>query len=260
MKKNEIEKDFKEDMENVIFTLNQYKTLLKWYLTEEFEAKDDVLRFLKENLEKTMTLYKYTKNKNDFKDIEYDKYKKAKDIVKDKWDELCKEQVSEFFHELKEKFEKAQSINKHGQWLGCELDENRFNYDWFDFYPEIYKSEDDVRPSIGVYFGKSKYNHFGLTFKINYLEGDEKYKQCINCFQELTGKNTDNVRRYNEHYYCDKFENFSNSKEEYAFIYWLINNHGDWTAEFSKILEEFLNKETIKSTLEKINEILKPSK
>ncbi len=258
--KNEIEKDFKEDMENVIFTLNQYKTLLKWYLTEEFEAKDDVLRFLKENLEKTMTLYKYTKNKNDFKDIEYDKYKKAKDIVKDKWDELCKELVSEFFHELKEKFEKAQSINKHGQWLGYELDENRFNYDWFDFYPEIYKGEDDVRPSIGVYLGKSKYNHFGLTFKINYLEGDEKYKQYINCFQELTGKNTDNICRHNEHYYCDKFENFSNSKEEYAFIYWLINNHGDWTAEFSKILEEFLNKKTIKSALEKINKILKPSK
>lgn len=55
-------------------------------------------------------------------------------------------------------------------------------------------------------------------------------------------------------------QNFSNSKEEYAFIYWLINNHGDWTAEFSKILEEFLNKETIKNTLEKINKILKPSK
>ncbi|WP_261798285.1 hypothetical protein [Campylobacter volucris] len=113
-------------------------------------------------------------------------------------------------------------------------------------------------PSVGFYFGKSKYNYFGLTFKINYLEDKNKYKKCLEHFQNSNIRN-DGICRSGDHYYYDEFKNFD-FKEKYAFVYWLINNHGSWMVEFSKILKEFLNKETIKSTLEKINEELKSSK
>ncbi|TDJ80444.1 PD-(D/E)XK nuclease family protein [Campylobacter volucris] len=257
IKNNTIE--FKNDMQNVIFTLNQYKTLLTWYVaTDDYEAKDYVLKFLKENLKNAMTLYRYTKNKSEFKDVDNDKYKKAKDIVRDKWEEICEELISEFFNQLEEEFQKEKTICNI-KWLGSRLDENKINWDWFDFYPEIYASDDnDVWPSVGFYFGKSKYNYFGLTFKMNYLEDENKYKECLKHFQNPNTRN-DGIRKSGDHYYYDEFENF-NFKEEYAFVYWLINNHGSWMAEFSKILKEFLNKETIKSTLEKINEELKSSK
>ncbi|EAJ0323761.1 PD-(D/E)XK nuclease family protein [Campylobacter lari] len=257
VKNNEIDKKFKNDMQNVIFTLNQYKNILEWYVTDEYVARDYVLNFLKENkenLKNTMALYRCTKNKRDFKDVDYDKYKKAKEIVREKWDEICEELLNDFFNGLEKEFEKERTICDE-KWFGYKLDEKRVNYDWFDFYPKIYEDDNDVSPSVGVYFGKSDYDNFGLTFKINCNEEDEKYKEF---FQNSNIRN-DNIRRSGEHYYYDEFENF-NFKEKYAFVYWLINNHGNWMVEFSKILEEFLNKETIKSALENINNELKPNK
>ncbi|EGK8038727.1 PD-(D/E)XK nuclease family protein [Campylobacter lari] len=257
VKNNEIDKKFKNDMQNVIFTLNQYKNILEWYVTDEYVARDYVLNFLKENkenLKNTMALYRCTKNKRDFKDVDYDKYKKAKEIVREKWDEICEELLNDFFNGLEKEFEKERTICDE-KWFGYKLDEKRVNYDWFDFYPKIYEDDNDVWPSAGVYFGKSDYDNFGLTFKINCNEEDEKYKEF---FQNSNIRN-DNIRRSGDHYYYDEFENF-NFKEKYAFVYWLINNHGNWMVEFSKILEEFLNKETIKSALENINNELKPNK
>lgn len=257
VKNNEIDKKFKNDMQNVIFTLNQYKNILEWYVTDEYVARDYVLNFLKENkenLKNTMALYRCTKNKRDFKDVDYDKYKKAKEIVREKWDEICEELLNDFFNGLEKEFEKERTICDE-KWFGYKLDEKRVNYDWFDFYPKIYEDDNDVWPSVGVYFGKSDYDNFGLTFKINCNEEDEKYKEF---FQNSNIRN-DNIRRSGDHYYYDEFENF-NFKEKYAFVYWLINNHGNWMVEFSKILEEFLNKETIKSALENINNELKPNK
>ncbi|EEU8399711.1 PD-(D/E)XK nuclease family protein [Campylobacter lari] len=257
VKNNEIDKKFKNDMQNVIFTLNQYKNILEWYVTDEYVARDYVLNFLKENkenLKNTMALYRCTKNKRDFKDVDYDKYKKAKEIVREKWDEICEELLNDFFNGLEKEFEKERTICDE-KWFGYKLDEKRVNYDWFDFYPKIYEDDNDVWPSVGVYFGKSDYDNFGLTFKINCNEEDEKYKEF---FQNSNIRN-DNIRRSGDHYYYDEFENF-NFKEKYAFVYWLINNHGNWMIEFSKILEEFLNKETIKSALENINNELKPNR
>lgn len=112
IKNNTIE--FKNDMQNVIFTLNQYKTLLTWYVaTGDYEAKDYVLKFLKENLKNAMTLYRYTKNKSEFKDVDNDKYKKAKDIVRDKWEEICEELISEFFNQLEEEFQKEKNYMQY---------------------------------------------------------------------------------------------------------------------------------------------------
>lgn len=258
VKNNEIDKKFKNDMQNVIFTLNQYKTLLTWYVAiDDYVAKDYVMEFLrssKENLNNATNLYRYTKNKSDFKDVDNDKYKKAKEIIREKWDEICEELVNDFFNELEKEFEKERTICDE-KWFGYKLDEKRVNYDWFDFYPKIYEDDNDVWPSVGVFFGKSDYDNFGLTFKINCNEEDEKYKEF---FQNSNMRN-DNIRRSGDHYYYDEFKIF-NFKEKYAFVYWLINNHGSWMTEFSKILEEFLNKETIKSALENINNELKPNK
>ncbi|EAI0925216.1 hypothetical protein E1H53_07055, partial [Campylobacter lari] len=252
VKNNEIDKKFKNDMQNVIFTLNQYKTILTWYVAiDDYVVKDYVLEFLKsskENLNNSIKL----KDESDSKDI---KYKKAKEIVEEKWDEICEELVSDFFNELEKEFEKERTICGI-KWFGYKLNEKRFNCDWFDFYPKIYEDDgNDVWPSVGVYFGKSDYSNFGLTFKINHNKKNDKYKEF---FQNSNIRN-DNIRRSGNHYYYNEFDNF-NFKEKYAFVYWLINNHGNWMVEFSKILEEFLNKETIKNTLKKINNKLKPNK
>ncbi|QOQ99867.1 PD-(D/E)XK nuclease family protein [Campylobacter lari] len=261
VKNNEIDKKFKNDMQNVIFTLNQYKTLLTWYVAiDDYVAKDYVMEFLKsskENLNNATNLYRYTKNKSDFKDVDNDKYKKAKEIVREKWDEICEELVNDFFNELEKEFEKERTICDE-KWFGYKLDEKRVNYDWFDFYPKIYEDDNDVWPSVGVFFGKSDYDNFGLTFKMNYNEDKNKYEKCLECFQNSNIRN-DNIRRSGDHYYYDVFENF-NFKEKYAFAYWLIENYGEWTKKFCEILKEFLDKNTIKNTLEKINNKLKPNK
>ncbi|HEC1756728.1 TPA: hypothetical protein R1709_001556, partial [Campylobacter lari] len=98
-------------------------------------------------------LYRYTKNKSDFKDVDNDKYKKAKEIVREKWDEICEELVNDFFNELEKEFEKERTICDE-KWFGYKLDEKRVNYDWFDFYPKIYKDDNDVWPSVGVFLEK----------------------------------------------------------------------------------------------------------
>ncbi|MBX1885532.1 PDDEXK-like family protein [Campylobacter peloridis] len=258
IEKNEIKERFKNDMQNIIFSLNQYKTLLTWYVsTDDYEAKNYTLSFLKENkenLKNAMILYRHNKNKKDFNDLSDDEYKKAKEIVKDKWGEICEELVSEFFNELEKEFEKERTICDI-KWLGYKLDEKRFNYDWFDFYPKNYEDDNDVWPSVGVFLGKSDYSDFGLTFKINHNEENDKYKKF---FQNSNIRN-DGIRRSGDHYYYDEFKNFD-FKEKYSFVYWLIKNYGEWMRKFNEILNEFLDKKTIKEVLENINNELKPSK
>ncbi|WP_257936668.1 PD-(D/E)XK nuclease family protein [Campylobacter lari] len=167
VKNNEIDKKFKNDMQNVIFTLNQYKTLLTWYVAiDDYVAKNYVMEFLKSSKENLNNAIKL-KDESDSKDI---KYKKAKEIIREKWDEICEELVSDFFNELEKEFEKERTICGI-KWFGCKLDEKRVNYDWFDFYPKIYEDDgNDVWPSVGVYFRKSDHSGFGLTFKMNYLK------------------------------------------------------------------------------------------
>lgn len=150
VKNNEIDKKFKNDMQNVIFTLNQYKNILEWYVTDEYVARDYVLNFLKESKENLNNAIKL-KDESDSKDI---KYKKAKEIVEEKWDEICEELVSDFFNELEKEFEKERTICGI-KWFGCKLNEKRVKYDWFDFYPKIYEDDgNDVWPSVGVFLEK----------------------------------------------------------------------------------------------------------
>lgn len=72
------------DIQNIIFTLNQYKSILQWYMTDEYTQRDDVLEFIfqdnikMQNLKNAMILYRYNKNKSELKNLNKEKYKKAK--------------------------------------------------------------------------------------------------------------------------------------------------------------------------------------
>lgn len=70
---------------------------------------------------------------------------------------------------------------------------------------------------------KKYYDIIGLTFEIlNDDEEDiknEKYKECLKLFKDVK---EENVRKYQNHYYCDKLINNEKLEGEYAFIYWLI--------------------------------------
>ncbi len=59
MKKNQPKiKKFILDIQNIIFTLNQYKSILQWYMTDEYTQRDDVLEFIFQNNIKMQNLKK----------------------------------------------------------------------------------------------------------------------------------------------------------------------------------------------------------
>lgn len=74
MKKNQPKiKKFILDIQNIIFTLNQYKSILQWYMTDEYTQRDDVLEFIfqnnikMQNLKNAMILYRYNKTNQSLK-------------------------------------------------------------------------------------------------------------------------------------------------------------------------------------------------
>ncbi|EKK5691706.1 hypothetical protein PN884_001609, partial [Campylobacter coli] len=82
----------------------------------------------------------------------------------------------------------------------------------------------------------------GLTFEIsNDDEEDienEKYKECLKLFKDVK---EENVRKYQNHYYCDKLINNEKLEGEYAFIYWLIENQNS-KKDFIQILNDYIKK------------------
>lgn len=256
--------NFNSSIKNIIFTLNQYKNILEWYITNEYNERNDVLDYILQDdksglnltkaqkLKNAMILHRYSKNKTEFKNINEENYKKAKEIVRKNWDNICKHIMKEFF----DNFEKETKIEKDMILLGNRTDESLVNCGIFAFYPKAYESK-NLYPCIYLYFLKSKYDTFGLTFEIGSDDENnesEKYEKCLKLFKNI---NEENVRKYEGHYYCDKLINDKKLEGEYAFIYWLIENYDNYKDEFVKILNKFLNKEPIKQTYAKINEILK---
>lgn len=84
-----------------------------------------------------------------------------------------------------------------------------------------------------------------MTFEIsNDDEEDienEKYKECLKLFKDVK---EENVRKYQNHYYCDKLINNEKLEGEYAFIYWLIENQNS-KKDFIQILNDFFIKKPI---------------
>lgn len=95
-----------------------------------------------------------------------------------------------------------------------------------------------------------------MTFEIsNDDEEDienEKYKECLKLFKDVK---EENVRKYQNHYYCDKLINNEKLEGEYAFIYWLIENQNS-KKDFIQILNDFFIKKPIQEAYKGINDIL----
>ncbi len=245
------------DIQNIIFTLNQYKSILQWYMTDEYTQRDDVLEFIfqnnikMQNLKNAMILYRYNKNKSELKNLNEENYKKAKDIIQHKWSNICEYIIEEFFDSFEHKEIKIDDIT----FIGNKIEENRVNHGVFIFYPIDYKNE-SIYPCIYIYFKKKYYDIIGLTFEIsNDDEEDienEKYKECLKLFEDVK---EENVRKYQNHYYCDKLINNEKLEGEYAFIYWLIENQNS-KKDFIQILNDFFIKKPIQEAYKGINDIL----
>ncbi|EKP4744644.1 hypothetical protein P3P04_001759, partial [Campylobacter jejuni] len=125
------------DIQNIIFTLNQYKSILQWYMTDEYTQRDDVLEFIfqnnikMQNLKNAMILYRYNKNKSELKNLNEENYKKAKDIIQHKWSNICEYIIEEFFDSFEHKEIKIGDIT----FIGNKIEENRVNHGVFIFYP-----------------------------------------------------------------------------------------------------------------------------
>ncbi|MGH2306079.1 PD-(D/E)XK nuclease family protein [Campylobacter taeniopygiae] len=249
---------FSSDIQNIIFTLKQYKDILQWYITNEYIQRDDVLEFIfskdiktkMKNLNNAMILYRYSKNKSELKNLKEEDYKKAKNIIQYKWNSICKTILEEFFDNFEQMEIKISDII----FLANKIEENRVNQGVLVFYPKDYKNE-SLYPCIYLYFQKSRYDTFGLTFEIsNDVEDveDEKYKQCLKLFKDIK---KENVKKYKDHYYCDKLINNQKLEGEYAFIYWLIENENH-VKDFIQILNDFFEKELVKETYKDIVNVL----
>ncbi|HGG0594856.1 TPA: hypothetical protein ACJEZD_001843, partial [Campylobacter jejuni] len=122
-------------------TLNQYKSILQWYMTDEYTQRDDVLEFIfqnnikMQNLKNAMILYRYNKNKSELKNLNEENYKKAKDIIQHKWSNICEYIIEEFFDSFEHKEIKIGDIT----FIGNKIEENRVNHGVFIFYPIDYK-------------------------------------------------------------------------------------------------------------------------
>lgn len=77
-------------------------------------------------------------------------------------------------------------------------------------------------------------------------------KKCLKLFKDVK---EENVRKYQNHYYCDKLINNEKLEGEYAFIYWLIENQNS-TKDFVQILNDFFNKNPIQQVYKDIGNIL----
>ncbi|MCV3445563.1 PD-(D/E)XK nuclease family protein [Campylobacter lari] len=266
VKNNEIDKKFKNDMQNVIFTLNQYKNILEWYVTDEYVARDYVLNFIKEskeNLNNATNLYRYTKNKSEFKDIDYDKYKKSKEIVREKWDEICKELMSKFMDKLEKKF-KNKKIGKNT--LLVEKDREKTNSTKHFF--TIYHKKDInnyILPTFNLYFSGKNYKNLCIDFRIiYYYENDEErkeYDEKIQVFKtELKKLNILYANLYKKIILDEK-----NQDIEYKFIYDMVDY--DKIAKVNKFetiedyiyneIKNFIENDVIKKALNKAKKVLK---
>ncbi|TEY03880.1 PD-(D/E)XK nuclease family protein [Campylobacter sp. US33a] len=245
------------DIQNIIFTLNQYRNILQWYITNEYIQRDDVLKFIfqdnvkMQNLKNVMVLYRYNKNKSELKNLNEQDYKKAKVIIQHKWNSICEYIIEEFFDNFEYMEIKIGDIT----FIGNKIEENRVNHGVFMFYPKSYKDE-SLYPCIYLYFKKSYYNTVGLTFEISNDNDEdienEKYQECLKLFKDIK---EENVRKYQNHYYCDKLINNEKLEGEYAFIYWLIESQ-NFTKDFIKILNDFFNKNLIQQAYKDIDDIL----
>lgn len=263
IKSSKIKKEFKKDTQNVISSLNQYKTLLTWYIaTDDYKSRDYVMDFIfknkikSQNLKNIMKLYKYTKNKAELKDLNSDDYKKAKEIIKTKWSEICEELIHEFIDKLEYKIKKEQlKIGKNILSVEKVYEKVNSTRNFFIVYPKKY-DEKYIFPSFNLYFKNKNYRNLCVNFCITYYYDNNeeylKYEEKIHKFdKQLKLLNKDNkidiskASIYKEIVLDEKVKN-----EDFEFIYYIINY--DEIAKTSKIktIEDYIYNE-IKNFIDK---------
>ncbi|MCV3529850.1 PD-(D/E)XK nuclease family protein [Campylobacter sp. CNRCH_2007_0968H] len=253
VKNNEIDKKFKNDMQNVIFTLNQYKTLLTWYVAiDDYVVKDYVMEFLKSSKENLNNAIKL-KDESDSKDI---KYKKAKEIVEEKWDEICKELMSKFMDKLEKKF-KNKKIGKNI--LLVEKDREKTNSTKYFF--TIYHKKDInnyIMPTFNLYFYGKKYKNLRIDFRvIYYYENDEEckeYDKKIKNFKSAIQKIIQEIKNQKLNILdASIFKKIildeENQDKDYKFIYDMIDYDKTTKADKFKTIEDYIYNE-IKNFME----------
>lgn len=240
----------------MISSLNQYKTLLTWYIaTDDYKSRDYVMDFIfknkikSQNLKNIMKLYKYTKNKAELKDLNSDDYKKAKEIIKTKWSEICEELIHEFIDKLEYKIKKEQlKIGKNILSVEKVYEKVNSTRNFFIVYPKKY-DEEYIFPSFNLYFKNKNYRNLCVNFCITYYYDNNeeylKYEKNIHEFDnQLKLLNKDNkidiskASIYKEIVLDEKVKN-----EDFEFIYYIINY--DEIAKTSKIktIEDYIYNE-----------------
>lgn len=259
-------------MQNVIFTLNQYKTLLTWYVAiDDYVVKDYVMEFLKSSKENLNNAIKL-KDESDSKDI---KYKKAKEIVEEKWDEICKELMSKFMDKLEKKF-KNKKIGKNI--LLVEKDREKTNSTKCFF--TIYRKKDInnyIMPTFNLYFYGKKYKNLRIDFRVIYYyendeeckEYDKKIKNFKSSIQEIKQEiKNQKLNILDASIFKKIILDEENQDKDYKFIYDMIDYDKTTKADKFKTIEDYIYNEikkfmennAIKKALNEAKKALKSDK
>lgn len=186
IRKHEVQSNRGEmGLNKVIFGIKQYIEILEWYLTDEYEEKNELLEFImhdNKNTQMALHLYHDTKHKN---------HKMIHDI----WTEVAKNVVEDFYQKLSDKLEKGFKIQSE-KWIGYRSDENGVYHGLFWLYPEKYK-EWWCCPIITFSYRRSKYQLPSLNLAIGWWydteEESKQYQQieqeCKEFFKDRVGNN-----------------------------------------------------------------------
>lgn len=249
----------KNEFDKIIFGLNQYIEILKWYITGDYDENNTVTQFIMENNKNQQMALKIMHSKD--KDLHKDKdLYKCKNILKELWNEICVSVVEKFYSKLLEKFETKEVKINDKIWLCERLDENRVYYEQFRFYPQEYEGYTNF-PRLFLYYDGSHFKDIGLGLSLCYKENlsAKDYEKLKAIFQRNNGKN--GINKYKDSYVSTKvFTDKPTDSPIENFAEWLIKQ-GDTDKQveiFIKKIDEYIkNNSLIKDTLTELDKFAK---
>ncbi len=241
------------EFDKIIFGLNQYIEILKWYITGKWEETNAISHFIMENHKNQQMALEIMHSKD--KDLH-----KCKNILKEVWNEICVSVVEKFYSKLLEKFETREVKINDKIWLCERLDENRVYYEQFRFYPQEYEGYTNF-PRLFLYYDGSHFKDIGLGLSLCYKENlsAKDYEKLKAIFQRNNGKN--GINKYKDSYVSTKvFTDKPTDSPIENFAEWLIKQ-GDTDKQveiFIKKIDEYVkNNSLIKDTLIELDKFTK---
>ena len=241
------------EFDKIIFGLNQYIEILKWYITGKWEETNAISHFIMENHKNQQMALEimHSKDKN---------LREYKEILDNLWNEICESIVENFYKKLLEKFGTRQ-VEINGEiWLCERLDENRVYYEQFRFYPQKYEGYTNF-PRLFLYYDGSHFKDIGLGLSLCYKENlsAKDYEKLKAIFQRNNGKN--GINKYKDSYISTKvFTDKPTDNPIENFAEWLIKQ-GDTDKQvkiFIKKIDEYIkNNSLIKDTLIELDKFTK---